>query len=435
MGSRQLTVLFMPESAYGPTNQCIGIGHRLLKAGHRVVFAAEASWEGKLKALSFEEDLVNLAPPPTDTAQDAGQFWTDFIRNTSPEFRKPTIEQLDSFIKPTWQALIDGAVYCEQQLRDIIQRVNPDVIVEDNVVAFPALVTAGKPFIRIVSCNPLEMKGGKIAPTFSGYAANDSSDWDEFRKEYKRTHGEMWTTFNAWVQKQGAPALPELEFIHESTHANIYVYPEVADYIKDRPLNSTWTRIDSSVRETDGKYEIPVEVGQRPADSKLIYLSLGSLGSADVKLMTRLIDVLGKTKHRFIVSKGPQHDQFELAQNMVGSQFLPQINIIPQVDLVITHGGNNTTTEALHFGKPMILLPLFWDQYDNAQRMHELGFGVRLSTYSFTDQEMENALDSLLSNDALGKKMRANASEIQSRDGLGVASALIEKIALANKSK
>lgn len=59
------TILFMPESAYGPTNQCIGIGKVLLERGHRVVFAAEASWKGKLTALGFEEDLVDLAPRPT----------------------------------------------------------------------------------------------------------------------------------------------------------------------------------------------------------------------------------------------------------------------------------------------------------------------------------------------------------------------------------
>ena len=171
MTDRPLTILFMPESAYGPTNQCVGIGKVLLERGHRVVFAAEASWKGKLAPMGFEEDLVDLAPPAEDAdEQDAGQFWKDFIRDTAPEFRKPTIDQLATFMQPTWQALIDGAIYCEPQLRQIIERVRPDVIVEDNVVAFPALLTSGAPFVRIVSCNPLEMKGPDVAPGVLGAA-------------------------------------------------------------------------------------------------------------------------------------------------------------------------------------------------------------------------------------------------------------------------
>src|SRR5258708_39474314 len=117
----------MPESALGPTHNCIGIGDVLRRMGHRVVFAAEASWRGRLELLGFEEDLVDLAPPATDDAagQDAGQFWKDFIRDTAPEFRKATIEQLGSFIPPVWEELTGGAPYCQRQLSEIVGPVRP----------------------------------------------------------------------------------------------------------------------------------------------------------------------------------------------------------------------------------------------------------------------------------------------------------------------
>src|SRR5262245_18593838 len=132
-----LTIVFMPESAYGPTNNCIGIGKALERRGHRVVFAAEASWKGKLEPLGFEEDLVDLAPP-AEGEQDAGQYWIDFVTDTAPEFRKPTIEQLATFIEPVWSSLIDGARYCQPQLEAILEGARPDVIVEDNVNSVPA---------------------------------------------------------------------------------------------------------------------------------------------------------------------------------------------------------------------------------------------------------------------------------------------------------
>jgi MGT family glycosyltransferase len=429
----QLTVLFMPESAYGPTNNCIGIGDVLRRRGHRVVFAAEASWQGKLTPLGFKEDLVDLAPPAENAEeQDAGQFWKDFIRDTAPEFRKPTIEQLETWVKPVWIELINGAKYCQPRLLEIVDRVRPDIVVEDNVVAFPALNTAGVPFVRIVSCNPLEMKGPDIAPVFSGYPAADRSGWAAFRAEYDRVHRPVWEEFDAWVREQGAPGLPDLEFIHEGD-LNLYVYPEIADYTDARSLGPTWQRLESSVRETDGEFTMPAELAGR--DGALIYFSLGSLGSADVELMRRVIDSLAKTPHRYIVSKGPLHAEIELADNMWGAEFLPQTKIVPLVDLVITHGGNNTTTEAFHFGKPMIVLPLFWDQYDNAQRVDELGFGVRLDPYRFTDEQMHGAIERLLADQDLRTRLAAHGATIRAADGLRRGADAIERLARAAETR
>src|SRR3954452_4324374 len=94
------TIVFFPEGAYGPTNNCVGIGDVLRRRGHRVVFIVEESFAGTLEAKGFEERLMRLGPKPA-VEEAPGQFWKDFIRDTAPVFRTPTIEQLETFIAPT----------------------------------------------------------------------------------------------------------------------------------------------------------------------------------------------------------------------------------------------------------------------------------------------------------------------------------------------
>ncbi|HXY85733.1 MAG TPA: glycosyltransferase [Gaiellaceae bacterium] len=420
----RLTIVFFPEGAYGPTNNCVGIGDVLRRRGHRVVFVVEESFAGTLEAKGFEERLMRLAPEP-EQEEAPGQFWTDFIRETAPVFRRPTIEQLEGFILPTWHALVDGAAYVEPRLREILGEVDPDVVVEDNVVGFAALPASGRPWVRIVSCNPCELKDAGVPPVFSGYPSHERNGWDEFRAEYERLHRPLWETFDGFMRASGAPSLPELEFIHESPWLNLYVYPEDADYTRERPLEPAWQRLDSCVRSSDDEWP---ELDGFHGDGALVYLSLGSLGSADVELMRRLVETLADTPHRFVVSKGPQHGELTLADNMRGAEFLPQTTILPHVDLVITHGGNNTVTECFHFGKPMVVLPLFWDQYDNAQRVDELGLGVRLATYEHEPDELRSAVDKLVGDDAPRARLQALSERLRSAPGTVTAATLIERV-------
>ena len=228
--------------------------------------------------------------------------------------------------------------------------------------------------------------------------------------------------------EQGAPPLPDLEFIHESPHLNLSIYPEAADYLAHEPARADLARSRIIVRDTEEPWSVPGTLRRRGRRRSLVYLSLGSLGSADVDLMRRLVDVLGRTPHRYIVSKGPRADEFELPDNMWGEARVPQTSIIPEVDLVITHGGNNTITESLHFGKPMVVLPLFWDQYDNAQRMHELGYGLRLATYDFSDDELIGAVEGLLADETLRSNLDELGDRIRDQKGVARAADLIEEV-------
>jgi UDP:flavonoid glycosyltransferase YjiC (YdhE family) len=114
---------------------------------------------------------------------------------------------------------------------------------------------------------------------------------------------------------------------------------------------------------------------------------------------------------------------------MFGAEFLPQPSILPQVDVVITHGGNNTVTECFHFGRPMVVLPLFWDQYDNAQRVDELRYGTRLDTYRFEDEQLINAVGSLLADADLKPRHLAVSQQLLASPGNVRAADLIERLA------
>lgn len=131
-----------------------------------------------------------------------------------------------------------------------------------------------------------------------------------------------------------------------------------------------------------------------------------------------------------IVSMGALKDEMTLGERMYGEQFLPQPSILPQCDLLITHGGNNTTCEGFHFGLPMIALPLFWDQYANAQRLQETGFGVRLPTYDWAEAGLLGTVDRLVGDDQLAGVMRENARRIQADSGRARAAGLLERLAV-----
>jgi MGT family glycosyltransferase len=420
------TIVFFPEGAFGPTNNCVGIGDVLRERGHRVVFVIEESFAGTLADKGFEERLMRLSPPPA-VEEEPGQFWKDFIRDTAPVFRRSTFDQLGEFIAPTWQALLDGARYVDERLVEIFDELAPDAIVEDNVCAFPAIPASGRPWVRIVSCNPLEIPDPDLPPAFCGLQTTDRSGWEEHRAEYRRVINDLQEGFSEYCRSRGAPALPDGEMIHSSPWLNLYLYPRELDYPRSRPLGPTWHNLESSVRTSDPPWSLPESLAG--SDGALIYVSLGSLGSGDIELMRRLVGSLSATRHRYVVSKGPQHDAYELADNMAGQEFLPQTSLLGEVDLVITHGGNNTTTECVHFGKPMVVLPVFWDQHDNAQRVHEAGLGVRLPTYSFTDSDLAGAIDRLLGDRGLGSRLEGISRRLQASPGNVRAADLIERLA------
>ena len=385
-----------------------GSAQVLARRGHRVVFIVEESFAGTLEAKGFEERLMRLGPPPEEP-EVPGQFWIDFIRDTAPVFRKPTSSSSASSSRRPGRRSSMGRSTSTRGSTEIIDEVAPDVDRRGQRRRLPGVWRAGRPWVRIVSCNPAEMKDPRVPPFSSGYPAGDRSGVAGVprRGATGRTR-DMWADFDAFCREHGddGPGLrpSSAPTSSPSRRGSTCTRTRPRPTTRERPLGPTWHRLDSTVRAADATWELPAHLA-RAATARSSTSRSGSLGSADVGLMQRLVDLLGRTRHRVIVSKGPLADQITLHDNLTGEGFLPQPAILPQVDLVITHGGNNTVTEAFHHGKPMIVLPLFWDQVDNAQRVDETGFGRRLADLRLRDEELTGAIDALLRIGALAARL------------------------------
>lgn len=66
--------------------------------------------------------------------------------------------------------------------------------------------------------------------------------------------------------------------------------------------------------------------------------------------------------------------------------------------MFVTHGGLLSVTETVHFGVPIISIPVFGDQFINALRAERKGYGKKVDLTYTMDQDIKEALNELLSN-------------------------------------
>jgi MGT family glycosyltransferase len=182
--------------------------------------------------------------------------------------------------------------------------------------------------------------------------------------------------------------------------------------------------LEGCVRK-DKPYDVPRFKANN--DKPLLYVSFGSLGSGDVDLLKRLIAALGKMPVRALVNVGDYKDQYSnIPPNVIIDSWFPQPSVIPQVDAVIHHGGNNSFTECLYFGKPAIIMPYVWDGHDNATRVQETGHGFKLDRYQWTDEEMQQKIMAMLTDKKMKAKLKKTSKTMRAEHGPTKAAKIID---------
>ncbi|MDA7853481.1 glycosyltransferase [Porticoccaceae bacterium] len=419
------TIAFFPEGAFGPALNSVGIAQACREQGHRAVFICDSGFRGVFSEYGFEEFEVNLSEsmPP----EQAANYWSDFIQQHIPNFHKSAYDQIDNYVKDCWEAIVDTAKWAQKGLPDVLNEIKPDLICVDNVILFPAIKQSGVPWVRIVSCSENEVADDNIAPYLSGCREDDAAGQERFRRRYQEVLKPIHDEFNKFLIQCGEAPYPLANFVEESPYMNLLLYPESAKFNRSKPLDpNRFQYLEGCVRE-DSPFEVPAfEVN---SESPLIYVSFGTLGSSDIQLMQRLIDVLGKLPYRVLLNVGDYIEQYKnVPKNIYIAAWYPQPSVIPHVDMVIHHGGNNSFTECLYFGKPALIMPYVWDGHDNATRVEETNHGLSLHRYNWTDEQMESSLQRLLDDLTIRDTLKKSSEHMQRQDGPAKAARILTQI-------
>jgi UDP:flavonoid glycosyltransferase YjiC (YdhE family) len=205
------------------------------------------------------------------------------------------------------------------------------------------------------------------------------------------------------------------------------LYPESVKFARSAPLDpQRFQYLEGCVRK-EQPYEVPAFA--KNDDGPLLYVSFGSLGAGDVDLLKRIIATLAGTRYRALVNVGGYKDQYvDLPGNVIVESWFPQPSVIPQVDAVIHHGGNNSFTECLYFGKPAIIMPYVWDGHDNATRVEETGHGFKMPRYDWSDAELVERIEACLNDKAMAARLTATSSHMQGQDGPAKAARLLDRL-------
>jgi MGT family glycosyltransferase len=413
-------IAFFPEASFGSALNCVGIAQQLQREGAVPVFICHPGFTGVFNEYGFKE--YQLAERPAAGDQRSEETWQAFITAHLEHFNQDPMAQLETYVAPTWEAIVDTAIGAEPGLEQLLKRIRPDAIVLDNVIMFPAIANAGVPWIRVVSCAETEIPDPNVPPYLSGLSADDPAR-AEFETRYLKTTGKAHRRYNAFRQRRGLAPLPAGQFLEQSPHLNLMLAPSAVRHRRVTELPSDrYVFLEGCVRE-EAKFEPPpLPVNEGP----IVYLSFGSLGAIDTSLISRMIDVFATLPARFYVNVGGFLESYQqVPDNVYLGSWFPQPSIVAQTDLFIHHGGNNSFCEALYFGVPSLIMPYCWDGHDNALRAEQTGTGHHLQRDGWSPKELAELVLSMIADQEMLSRLKRISDGMTADSGTAKAAELI----------
>jgi MGT family glycosyltransferase len=145
--------------------------------------------------------------------------------------------------------------------------------------------------------------------------------------------------------------------------------------------------------ETERREE-PLAITRQPGQ-RLLYIAVGTVYQASRQFFQDCFEAFSDPRFAVVLSVGRAVDPADLGEappNFTVAQYVPQLSVLQEADLFITHGGMNSINEAILYGVPLVVVPNTIEQTTNALRIEQLHAGLYLDHQELTVEKLRDAV-------------------------------------------
>jgi zeaxanthin glucosyltransferase len=403
-------------AASGHINPVLPLGIELQKRGHQVTCFSTIDAASKVAAAGLQQETIGLEQFPAGRAAQLSSQLGELqgiaaLRFTIDIFHQSTEVRLKELPDRLRALGVEVLIY-DQQLRE-----GPTIAAHLNIpiVTFAAsLISNPEPTI----------------PPFFSDRAYQHSFWHNLQNQLGVALFSYLTRPIAQLIDQAreewhlSPVQNSTEYHYHSSIAQISQQPAEFEY--PRPSLPKYCYFTGPFHSSESRQ--PVAFPWKKLDGRpLIYASLGTLQNQSISIFSTIAEACQDSPYQLVIALGRDDAEIpELPGNPVVVPFAPQLELLAQASLVITHAGLNTTLECLAKGIPMIAIPLANDQPGVAARIVWAGCGEKISPKKLTAVLLRQKIDQVMGTPSYRDRARFLQQAIQKSGGVTLAANICE---------
>jgi demethyllactenocin mycarosyltransferase len=400
-GGGKAHTAFFSLPGHGHVNPALGVVEELVARGHRVSFAvterfADAVTEAGARHVPYPSTMDGL-PTRDGAAGRPERFGSDDLAVVLRDLLRETLSVL---------APLDRAWAADR----------PDLVVYDDPSGWAARLVAAR-------------RGIPALPYRTTFAAGRQWSLAQEHTDIDVADPEMVRVFRGiarLLDRVGVPLEPQELMAGSEREPQLVFLPRAFQY-RAETFGDGYHFVGPCLarRASEGSWRRPDR--GRP----LVLVSLGTIHHDNPAFYQSCVDAFAPAPWDVVMAVGDRVDVDRLEHvpaHIDVRRRVPQLRVLSEADLFVTHAGMGSVMEALSFGVPMVTVPQMTEQRANAERVAELGAGVVLHRDRVTAETLGAAARAVLGDPRFAERAGELRGHVERSGGAPAAVDLIESL-------